>query len=92
MKKKNNIIDNIKEAIIDFIDWYNYTKDYKKTMQIVEQKENTIDGLKIRIENKDKKIEELKKTSEIKDKTIDLLLDKITELKQKISEMIKGDE
>lgn len=91
MKKKNNIIDNIKEAITDFIDWYNYTKDYKKTMQIVEQKENTIDGLKIRIENKDKNIENLKQISKAKDELIDTLENKIVDLKGQISDLKKGD-
>lgn len=89
MRRRNNIIDNIKRIWVDFKDWWEYAVDYEKAMAKEEEKENKIDGLKIIIENKDQKIKELNEIIKAKDEVISNLEDRIIELKQKISELMK---
>ena len=94
MRRGNNIIDNIKKIWVDFKDWYDYAIDYKKAMEKSDEKDKKIDGLKITLEKKDLKINDLRTTIKSKDEVTTYLEDRIIELKQKISELMKdnGDE
>lgn len=94
MRRGNNIIDNIKKIWVDFKDWYDYAIDYKKAMEKSDEKDKKIDGLKITLEKKDLKINDLRTIIKSKDEVITYLEDRIIELKQKISELMKdnGDE
>ena len=89
MRKRNNIIDNIKRMWVDFKDWYDYAIDYKKAMEKSDEKDNKIDGLKIIIENKDQRIKELNEIIKTKDEVITNLEDRIIELKGQISDLKK---
>lgn len=89
MKKKNNLLDNIKLTFIDFKDWYNNSINYKKTMQETKDLEDENYELKKTIEAKDRKIEELKITIETKDNLLEKLELRVIELKEEISNLKK---
>lgn len=73
MKKKNNIIDNIKTAWVDFKDWFDYVKDSKKHMEKETSNEDTIKGLNETIDTLKKNLEQERTIGKEKDNLIQIL-------------------
>ena len=83
MKKKNNILDDIKRTWVDFKDWLDYVKNQKKHIETVELAENTIDCLKKTIKTLEAKLEKEQEIGRSKDELTKKLDDRIQNLNQK---------
>ena len=89
MKKRNNIIDNIKSTWVNFKDWLDYVKDCKKNMEKVTTYEDTIKGLNETIDTLKRNLETEIMISKEKDESIKLLDNRIQIANQRYSYLKK---
>ena len=88
MKRKNNILDNIKRTWVDFKDWVEFVKNSKREMKNDEEID-TIREQNKTIQQQKQKIKQLQTLIKTKDECMARYEERIQSLNSKIGELMK---